>query len=234
MDDKQLAVAVYQDRWGPGGTRAAVTMFLDDAYAVMMGESGGNPAAKNANSSASGLFQIMVSVHGDKIARSVKKYSTNGRVATIFDPDVNIDVARQVWEAAGHSWKPWEAYNKKTDGYRKNKGHGQAMYDYLHTRGEAGLDDDYAAWLAAWGGIKGNDTSPDLGNLLDPANWKDAIVGIAGQYFGFMKSAGITVGAFLLGVIVLIIGAWLLISNTKTGNQIKSAATAVATKGVVK
>jgi hypothetical protein len=77
------------------------------AAAIALAESGGNPTAKNPGSNARGLWQIMTTAHGDKIA---------GR--NIFDPAVNADVARKVYVEAGKKWTPWAVYN--SGAYKKH------------------------------------------------------------------------------------------------------------------
>jgi soluble lytic murein transglycosylase-like protein len=58
-------------------------------------ESGMDPNNYNP-SGASGLFQILVQAHQDKIA---------GR--NIFDPEVNVEVASELYQEQG--WAPWES-----------------------------------------------------------------------------------------------------------------------------
>ncbi len=75
---------------------------VDRALRVIRCESGGDAVAKNPNSSASGLFQHLGSLWGD---RTVK--SGNGG-ADIFDPVSNVAVAAWlVYEGGGWShWNP--------------------------------------------------------------------------------------------------------------------------------
>jgi len=61
--------------------------YVDDALSVMMGESGGNPLAKNLHSSASGLFQHLATYW---VGRSE---AAGWAGADIFDPEANIAVA---------------------------------------------------------------------------------------------------------------------------------------------
>ena len=69
---------------------------LVTAVAIAGAESRFIPTADNPTSSAMGLWQVMVSVHGDKIA---------GR--NILDPYVNAQVAYQIWSDAGGFDRPW-------------------------------------------------------------------------------------------------------------------------------
>lgn len=70
-------------------------VFTEDcktALKVAKCESGFNPKAKNKQSSARGLFQIMSSVH------QVKE-------AWLFNPDTNIQIAHDLYIRQG--WGPW-------------------------------------------------------------------------------------------------------------------------------
>ena len=70
------------------------------AYKIMKCESNGRPNAVNYNANGtrdSGLFQI----------NSVHAYLVNGDLDSLFDPKVNIQVAKKVYERAGNSWEPW-------------------------------------------------------------------------------------------------------------------------------
>lgn len=68
----------------------------NEALKVMHCESGGNPKAKNKESTATGLFQIMASVHGV-------------RRDWLMNPTVNIQIAKALYDASG--WEPWRASN---------------------------------------------------------------------------------------------------------------------------
>ena len=71
--------------------------FGDDAgvmLRVAFCESSMNPNAKNKTSTATGLFQVMASVHN--VGRN-----------WLTDPDINIKIAKQLFDKQG--LKPWEA-----------------------------------------------------------------------------------------------------------------------------
>lgn len=73
------------------------------ALAIMKCESGGNPKATNYNTNGtrdSGLFQIN-SVHAKKV---------NGDLDSLYDPKVNIRVAKQIHDASG--WNAWVCAEK--------------------------------------------------------------------------------------------------------------------------
>jgi hypothetical protein len=234
LTGEQIGVLIYDNKkWGPGGSKSAVVKFLDTAIAVALAESGGNTDAKNPSSSASGLFQIMVSVHQDKIA---------GR--DIFDPRVNIDVARLVWEAAGKSFSPWTTYT--SGAYKSHLGFGPKVYDALE---KAKSTHDFSFITAALSGIPVAGAGaaalsgllPDgVTNPIDNAATKAAKLagGIASDVMKWLASGFLVIGAALLAALLIIVGAWFLLSNTKVGKEIgadtKSAALMAATKGVVK
>lgn len=69
----------------------------DGAIRVAKCESGLNPAAKNENSSATGLFQI--------IRDTWNAYSDAGWSRT--DPLHNTLVAYRIWRSDGGSWRQW-------------------------------------------------------------------------------------------------------------------------------
>lgn len=76
------------------------------AVAVAEGESGHNPLAANPDSTARGLFQIMLSYHQPKF-----------RGADWRDPFANARVAHQIWADAG-GWSPWVVHT--TGAYREH------------------------------------------------------------------------------------------------------------------
>lgn len=83
-----LAVSAAQKAGFTGGD-------LVTAVAVAGAESGFNPKAANPTSSARGMWQIMQSVHQDKLV---------GQWDNAYDSAV---VARAVWLEAGRTWRPW-------------------------------------------------------------------------------------------------------------------------------
>jgi hypothetical protein len=71
------------------------------AAAVAVAESGGNPRARNPISSATGLWQIMQSVHS--VAHPTWTF------AWLYVPQNNAHAAYVV-SSGGHNWKPWVTY----------------------------------------------------------------------------------------------------------------------------
>jgi len=193
---------------------------MDTAIAVCLAESGGEITAKNAGSSASGLWQIMVSVHKDKIGER-----------DVFDPVVNTDVAAQVWDDAGGKWTPWEVYT--SGAYKTHLGQGEAVHAYLskvdgNTVKEQ-LDliermykpvvtpEELAANPGLIGGVGGS------GGVTQ------AIADAISSALTFMKEAGATIGFFLIALVAVVLGVVFVLSQSKAGKTVVS----VASKGVV-
>lgn len=197
-----------------------VIRFLDVAIAVCTAESGRNPYAKNAHSSASGLWQIMVSVHGDKIAKAVKYWQVeDGRTLDIYDPRLNTHVAAMIFQEAGNKWTPWEVFN--TGAYKAYLGHGAKAYEFLKDPKRIqtaydGLMGEFeqgkaTAEMAAFG----MPLAAGLGSL-DIPDWLGAV-------FEFIATGAVSVGMFVLGTVLLILGIWFLLSNTGVGKAVKGA-----------
>jgi hypothetical protein len=214
--------------------RTRVEKWLDVAIAICLAESHGDTQAKNP-SGASGLWQIMMPLHQDLVNKAAtvvegwdkdasaakgadKAFQGNhlgvtptqgGATYTVWDARVNTYTAAEVYRAANFKWTPWQTY---TDGsYKQYLGHGKAAYAFLtnpsnieHMKKE--LDTI----------IKNDHVIGGIGPISMPS-WLAPI-------FSWLASAGITVGAFLLGAIVVILGIWLIVSKTKAGKAVKSGA----------
>lgn len=239
LNSDQIATLIYQvGGFGPGPykeseeakVKAKVEKWLDTAIAIALAESGGDTDAKNGSSTASGLWQIMASVHADKINSAI---ATRGNVTgdpdgykpTVFDPWVNTEVAKQVYKAAGNKWTPWEVFN--TGAYKAHSGHGKAAYAYL-------ADPAHKATIAtrSWAAIAGQPgKSYDGGIVEEVAQAGQAASSTAERVLssvtGVIKDAGMTAGAFLLAVILLIIGVWFLLSRTKAFEQATTIASVI-------
>ncbi len=74
---------------------------INTALCLMKYESGGNPSAKNPNSSARGLMQILASLWAPVY---------NLTYDDLYNPDINLWVARQVYNQSG--WYAWSPYNR--------------------------------------------------------------------------------------------------------------------------
>lgn len=79
---------------------------IPNAVAVALAESDGNPSATHQNTDSyksvdHGVWQINDYWHRDLFAKH-KPWS---------DPDVNAQMAFEVFEEAGHQWTPWSTYN---------------------------------------------------------------------------------------------------------------------------
>lgn len=78
---------------------------VDNALCVINSESGGNPSAKNPNSNARGLFQIMTSVWADEFGFSYSDF---------YVPELNVYAAARIWERSG--WVPWSPRTRRNCG----------------------------------------------------------------------------------------------------------------------
>lgn len=70
---------------------------VDRALCLMGYESAGNPNAKNPNSTASGLFQIL-------------RFWWAPRGIDPFDPESNVALAAEIRDSQG--WRAWSPYNR--------------------------------------------------------------------------------------------------------------------------
>lgn len=194
--------------------------FFDTAIAVCLAESGGDPLNKNPNSSAKGLWQIMESVHGAMIKEEQKRWQAElqtPKTPNVFEPHVNTSVAMRLWQS--RQWAPWEAYNNGT--YKPFLGHGKQVFDYL-TSPEMNAD-KLRALTEEY--LLGKATFTTAAAGANPALAVASDLGIddvVGRVLSFVKSAGLTIGGFVLGLILVILGAWFVLSQTKAGKAIKS------------
>jgi hypothetical protein len=224
---------------GPGGQivthipkpgspeRTKLENWLDTAIAICLAESGGNPDVKNPNSSATGLWQIMVSVHGPEIKFAQAYWASNranGKVPPITDPLVNTNVAAQIYQASG--WNAWVTF---IDGsYKKHLGHGKAAYAFLTNKDN--LKRERQRFLQ---NMK-DDTAlsqyvQDLAGGLTGAGIRNPIDSAISKILAFIATLGIPVGLFILGIILLGFGIWTIVSHTPAGRSVKTAVK-VATK----
>lgn len=74
---------------------------VDLAICVIRYESGGNPNAKNPNSSARGLFQVLGSLWAPHYGVS---YSD------LYHPETNVSIAVDIW--SNYGWGAWAVYQK--------------------------------------------------------------------------------------------------------------------------
>lgn len=206
--------------WGfPKDSKSkSYTKFLDDAIAVCLAESKGIPNAVNShNSNGSidyGLWQIN-SVHSKTFSGNYKGYLNlwDNR----YEPVTNTIMAKAIWTDAGGSFSPWSTW--KSGAYKSHLGHGVAVHKWLLAGGHIELPLGEGDPLTAIGGA-----------VVDGANAAGAALNPFGGYLnaalGFLKDAGITIGVFLMGLILVVLGIWFIISQTKAGQT----ATKLATK----
>lgn len=89
------------EQWRPLAAGHFEPEDVDRVLCLMSHESGGNPNAKNPRSEARGLMQIMASVWAAEYGFS---YSD------LYNPEINLYVARKVKDAQG--WSAWAPYNR--------------------------------------------------------------------------------------------------------------------------
>lgn len=205
----KLAVLIFKEgSWGvfmPNKSERAVIDFFDKVIAICAAESNFNPKAVNGN--AKGLFQIMTTVHEDKIA---------GR--DILDPIVNINVAakvsREAFDDGRDQFSPWEVYPDNPR-YQAARGWGENAYRYLQILGEAELGEAYAkalAGLVPGGSLIGNTA------VVATGDWSDKVI-------AFVRTGAMAVGAFILGLVLLIVGLWVLFGRSVPKPPIAKALT---------
>lgn len=229
----QIALFMQKCGWGPPGglgiqvfddgtqkvtdkaAVAAAIKWYDMAIAVCLAESGGNTQATNGN--AKGLWQIMTSVHGDLIKQAQAYWVGElglKKLPTIYHPLVNTEVAHRLYNE--RQWQPWEVV--ATGAYKKHLGKGKRAYNAvvdpkrnnaaiqaLIAEIELGQETAAFAGLAAGGILLNNDLTTDPVSTV----------------LAFLKSTGVTIGVFLLGVILFAIGVWILLSQTKAGELVR-------------
>lgn len=74
---------------------------VDRTLCIMAHESGGNPSAKNPNSSARGLMQILASLWAPHYGVSYDD---------LYNPEVNMRIARDIW--GNYGWWAWSPYKR--------------------------------------------------------------------------------------------------------------------------
>lgn len=208
--------------------------WLDIAIAVCTAESGRRPKADNPNSSAAGLWQVMQSVHKDKIKQETQEWAERfrrahvpgigPRDANIYDPYVNTAVAGRIYQEAG-GWTPWEVFNNGS--YRRHLGNGERAFKYLNgpvfqARLKERLEGDLIDGEFYTGLLQNAIPGAALG-ALSPGN-------IASSVMNFAKDAGVAIGVFILGLVLAALGIWFILSRTDVGRTTKRVAKKVVTK----
>ncbi|MGD2059785.1 MAG: transglycosylase SLT domain-containing protein [Acidimicrobiia bacterium] len=89
------------ERWRPLVAEHFPSAEVDTAMCIIRHESGGDPAADNPRSSASGLFQILESLWGPHYGVSAKE---------LFEPTTNVRLASDIWDQ--HGWRAWSPYKR--------------------------------------------------------------------------------------------------------------------------
>jgi soluble lytic murein transglycosylase-like protein len=89
------------ERWRPLVSEHFPQEEVDTAMCIIRHESGGDPAAENPRSTATGLFQILESLWGPHYGVSPTE---------LHEPETNVTLARDIWENQG--WVAWSPYNR--------------------------------------------------------------------------------------------------------------------------
>lgn len=224
QSDPQLVLAmliVKDGSWGAydskskTATKAEVIKFFDKVIAICAAESSFRADARNG--SHVGLFQINEKLHADKI---------KGRDLT--DPLVNVQVAaaisKEAFERGKDMFSPWQAYNLKTPAYLANRGWGADAYDYAQLMNEISLGEATAKAAAVFANpLLANNAT---GAVVETIGNLDSV----GKVLEFIRKSGTVIGAFALGLILLIAGIWILFGR----QAIEKATDIVPAKKIVK
>lgn len=223
---KQLAATMKLAGFYPPKSQGTKTIveWLNVAYGVCIAESGGDPAAKNSGSSASGLWQIMYSVHKDKIPAAVaelsQKYQYKPKYSEpekqIFDPLINTVVTRMVYgsvtaDPSGFAG-PWnETYSTGKYKSKMNPAFGVIAYPVIY----GGTSDNEAIGVIALGdeSIYLGDSPKPWEGITDSFNGMKDALDVPGKIIRFIKDAALPVGTFILGIIILILGVWFILNK---------------------
>lgn len=132
-------------------------------------------------------------------------------------PVENARMAKSVYDDAG-GFGPWTTFPGEA---RK---HLDDAYDTLRQAGHTGFLGERGLVEVTPGGVV--------------ADAVKSVGGWVGELTGWLRDAGIVAGAFVLAIVLLVIGAWVLARQSPTGRKVtdavEGAATAAVTKGAVK
>jgi hypothetical protein len=130
------------------------------------------------------------------------------------DPAQNVLMARKVYENAGHSLKPWATFN--SGAYRNYLGQSRHVL-----AGNTPVAPDGAISSAIHGT---QDTVSRISGIT---------AGALSDVMKFLSASFLTIGAALLSGLLLILGVWFLVKNTKTYAAAKDTAGDVAKTAAV-
>jgi hypothetical protein len=176
--------------------------WLSDAVAICLAESKGVVTATHTNDDGSkdwGLYQI----------NDVHKASFPLLWAQRLEAVANVKMAAGVFRGAGHSWGPWSTYEAGYGSFTAYKNVGNECAGYVRLKGELALNE---AYTEAIGGM-----FPLVHAAAGVADFaSDPLGGI----LAFVKQAGAVIGLFVLGLLLLAIGLWAAMRETKAGRAV--------------
>jgi lysozyme-like protein len=165
---------------------------LTVAVAVALAESGGDPRNHNPNppDNSYGLWQI--NMLGDMGPDRRKRFGLKSN-EELYDPATNARVAYRIYkEQGGSTFKPWTTYTRGT--YKK----------FMDKAGGAVSDTD-----------AGTATEPTAGTT-DGGIVTGGLNALGGNIFRAVQS----VGASMVGILLIIAAVVILIMQSRTGNNI--------------
>lgn len=182
--------------------------FITCAVAIILAESGGNPKAKggpNSNGTFDwGLWQI----------NDVHKKSFPGSWGDRLNPKTNTEMASDIFNDA-KGFGPWSSWEAGYGPYRNYMDVAGECAGYVALKGEVALGQAYAE---AMGKLVPGGALANTAGLAAEKVAKDPI----GAVLTFAKEAGLVLGVFVLGAVLLILGLWAAIRETKAGSIVKN------------
>ncbi|ARK07706.1 putative entry lysozyme [Rhodococcus phage Toil] len=194
-----------------------------DCVSIALAESGGRTDATNtANDNGTidrGLWQIN-SVHDDKMPGADR-----------FDPNVNAQLMAQI-SSGGSNWQPWSTYNNgaylehaqrvmgELGGTQFTPGEGVNVPGGFGSGAGNGLTVTNAALVT-----QAQQVSLDIGGTTEAISKFFHLLTTAEGWLRILKAG--------IGVMTVVMGAFLLFSSSKAGKTSIKTAVSVATKGAL-
>ncbi len=178
--------------------------FISDAVAICLAESKGVVTATHDNGDSKdwGLWQI----------NDAHKTEFPLLWASRLEAVPNAKMAAGVFIQGGHSWGPWTTYGAGYGTFTDYKNVANECAGYVRLKGELALNDAYAE---AIGGM--------FPLVHAAAGVQDFASDPLGGILAFVKEAGAVIGLFVLGLLLLALGLWAAIRETKAGRAVTNA-----------